>query len=155
MSEVVQNEKVIVFQLKDEEYGVPIENVGSIERIQEITRVPRAPRFVKGVMNLRGVITPIIDLRERFDLEQTAYTESTRIIIVTIGDKNVGMIVDAANDVVDVPQNQVEPSPEVVGSVNADYIRGVAKIDQRLLVLLNLDKVLTEEEFDHLSTVES
>ncbi|GEN44940.1 chemotaxis protein CheW [Alkalibacillus haloalkaliphilus] len=155
MSEVVQNEKVIVFQLKDEEYGVPIEHVGSIERIQEITRVPRAPRFVKGVMNLRGVITPIIDLRERFDLEQTAYTESTRIIIVTIGDKNVGMIVDAANDVVDVPQNQVEPSPEVVGSVNADYIRGVAKIDQRLLVLLNLDKVLTEEEFDHLSTVES
>ncbi|MDV2580622.1 chemotaxis protein CheW [Alkalibacillus haloalkaliphilus] len=155
MSEVVQNEKVIVFQLKDEEYGVPIEHVGSIERVQEITRVPRAPRFVKGVMNLRGVITPIIDLRERFDLEQTPYTESTRIIIVTIGDKNVGMIVDAANDVVDVPQNQVEPSPEVVGSVNADYIRGVAKIDQRLLVLLNLDKVLTEEEFDHLSTVES
>ncbi|MDQ0350643.1 purine-binding chemotaxis protein CheW [Alkalibacillus filiformis] len=155
MSEVIQNEKVIVFQLKDEEYGVPIEHVGSIERMQGITRVPRAPRFVKGVMNLRGVITPIIDLRERFNLEQEEYTESTRIIIVTIGDQSVGMIVDAANDVVDVPQNQIEPSPEVVGSVSADYIKGVAKIGQRLLVLLNLDKVLSEEEFDHLSKVKS
>ncbi|WP_411955469.1 chemotaxis protein CheW [Alkalibacillus sp. S2W] len=154
MSEVMQDDKVIVFKLKDEEYGIPIEHVGSIERIFNITRVPRAPKFVKGVMNLRGVITPIIDLRERFGLETVEQTESTRIIIIHVGDKSIGVIVDAANDVVDVPQEKVEPSPEVVGAVNADYIRGVAKIDQRLLILLNLEKVLSEEEFDELSTID-
>ncbi|NIK10809.1 chemotaxis protein CheW [Alkalibacillus almallahensis] len=154
MSEVMQDDKVIVFKLKDEEYGIPIEHVGSIERIFNITRVPRAPKFVKGVMNLRGVITPIIDLRERFGLETVEQTESTRIIIIHVDDKSIGVIVDAANDVVDVPQEKVEPSPEVVGAVNADYIRGVAKIDQRLLILLNLEKVLSEEEFDELSTID-
>ncbi|MDQ0159072.1 chemotaxis protein CheW [Alkalibacillus salilacus] len=154
MSEVIQDDKVIVFKLKDEEYGIPIEHVGSIERIFNITRVPRAPKFVKGVMNLRGVITPIIDLRERFGLETLEQTESTRIIIIHVDDKSIGVIVDAANDVVDVPQEKVEPSPEVVGAVNADYIRGVAKIDHRLLILLNLEKVLSVEEFDELSTID-
>ncbi|MET3682157.1 purine-binding chemotaxis protein CheW [Alkalibacillus flavidus] len=154
MSEAIQDDKVIVFKLKDEEYGIPIENVGSIERIFNITRVPRAPKFVKGVMNLRGVITPIIDLRERFGLEQIEQTESTRIIIINVDGKSIGVVVDAANDVVDVPHDIVEPSPEVVGSINADYIRGVAKVDQRLLILLNLDKVLSEEEFEQLSTID-
>ncbi|PKR78641.1 chemotaxis protein CheW [Halalkalibacillus sediminis] len=152
--EVVNDVKVIVFRLKDEEYGVPVEYVGSIERMQDITRVPRAPKFVKGVINLRGVVTPIIDLRERFGIEESTYSESTRIIIVSIDDKDVGMIVDGANDVVDVAESDIEPPPEVVGSVNVDYIRGVAKINQRLLILLNLDKVLSNDEISDLSTVE-
>nr|WP_188205827.1 chemotaxis protein CheW [Alkalibacillus aidingensis] len=151
----LKDEKVIVFQLKDEEYGVPVENVGSIERMQKITRVPNAPKFVKGVINLRGVVTPVIDLRERFELEQTEYNESTRIIIVNIEDKDVGMIVDGANDVVDIPSEKVDPAPKVVGSVDVDYIRGVAKLEQRLLILLNLGKVLSEDEVKHLSTVEN
>ncbi|GAA0461409.1 chemotaxis protein CheW [Alkalibacillus silvisoli] len=154
MSDVLQDEKVIVFQLKDEEYGVPVNAVGSIERMQEITRVPRAPHFVKGVMNLRGIVTPVIDLRERFDIEDTRYTESTRIIIISIDSQQIGMIVDGANDVVDVPHDHIEPSPEVVGSVNADYIKGVAKIEQRLLILLNLELVLSEEEFKQVNDLD-
>lgn len=152
MSEAnVANEvKVIVFQLKDEEYGVEVDQVRSIERMQHITRVPRTPDFVKGVINLRGVVTPIIELRNRFGIEEIETTDSTRIIIVAVGNMEVGLIVDAANDVVDIPTEVVEPPPQVVGGIEADYLRGVAKMDKRLLILLNLDKVLTPKELKEL-----
>ncbi|WP_261132865.1 chemotaxis protein CheW [Bacillus sp. Marseille-Q3570] len=149
MSEMKTEEtemKAIVFQLLDEEYGVDVHQVRSIERIQEITRVPRTPSFVKGVINLRGIVTPIIDLRSRFDLEETSYTEDTRIIIVNANDLEVGMIVDSANDVIDVPADTVEPAPKVVGGIEAEYLDGVAKLEKRLLILLNLEKVLNPEE---------
>ncbi|MCF6137129.1 chemotaxis protein CheW [Pseudalkalibacillus berkeleyi] len=142
--------KAIVFQLMDEEYGVDVHQVRSIERMQEITRVPRTPSFVKGVINLRGIVTPVIDLRSRFDLEESEHTEETRIIIVNANDIEVGMIVDAANDVIDVPVNAVEQAPKVVGGVDAEYLDGVAKLEKRLLILLNLEKVLNPEEMDSL-----
>ncbi|MDF0725165.1 chemotaxis protein CheW [Cytobacillus sp. S13-E01] len=138
--------KVIVFQLQEEEYGVPVRQVRSIEKVQHITRVPRTVDFVKGVINLRGLVTPIVDLRKRFGITDTAYTDSTRIIIVVHGDMEVGLIVDAANDVIDIPMNSIEPPPEVVGMVEVEYINGVAKLDKRLLILLNLDKVLNPDE---------
>ncbi|RXI97988.1 chemotaxis protein CheW [Anaerobacillus alkaliphilus] len=142
--------KVIVFQLKDEEYGVEVEQVRSIERMQHITRVPRTTEFVKGVINLRGVVTPIIDLRNRFGIEEIVSSESTRIIIVAVGSMEVGLIVDAANDVVDIPTELVEPPPQVVGGLEAEYLRGVAKMDKRLLILLNLDKVLNPKDLKEL-----
>lgn len=149
MAENVNNDlKVIVFQLKDEEYGVPVGQVQSIERMQHITRVPKVANFVKGVINLRGVVTPIIDLRKRFGIEEIEYSESTRIIIVGVNDMEVGLIVDAANDVIDIPDGAVEPPPEVVGSIEAEYLKGVAKLEKRLLILLNLDKVLNSEEIN-------
>lgn len=152
----VENEmKVIVFRLRDEEYGVEVNQVRSIERMQHITRVPKTPPFVKGVINLRGVVTPIINLRSRFDLEEEEYTESTRIIIVAVNDVEVGLIVDAANDVIDIPNDAIEPPPEVVGGVEAEYLRGVAKLDQRLLILLNLDKVLKMDEINQLKKIEA
>ncbi|EJL39346.1 chemotaxis protein CheW [Brevibacillus agri] len=152
--EIVSEVKVIVFRLKDEEYGVEVNQVKSIEKLEHITRVPRTPQFVKGVINLRGVVTPIIDLRNRFGLEESLYSESTRIIIVAVGELEVGLIVDAANDVIDIPVNAIEPPPEVVGGVEAAYLRGVAKLDKRLLILLNLDKVLSTEEIKQLDSIE-
>lgn len=146
--------KVIVFQLKEEEYAVSVDQVGSIERLQSITRVPQTADFVKGVINLRGVVTPIIDLRVRFGIEETDYTDSTRIIIVYLDQLEVGLIVDVANDVIDIPENAIEPPPEVVGTVDVDYIAGVAKLDKRLLILLDLQKVLTHEEVKELKKVE-
>jgi purine-binding chemotaxis protein CheW len=134
--------KVIAFRLKDEEYALPVQYVRSIEKIQHITRVPRTAHYVKGVINLRGVVTPIIDLRERFGFPSVPYSEQTRIIIVSIEDMEVGLIVDAANDVLDIPASSVEPPPEAIGAVEADYIHGVAKVGRRLLILLNLEKVL-------------
>jgi purine-binding chemotaxis protein CheW len=147
--------KVIVFRLREEEYGVEVNQVRSIERMQKITRVPRTASFVKGVINLRGVVTPIINLRSRFDLEEEVATESTRIIIVALDDMEVGLIVDAANDVIDVPIDAIEPPPEVVGGIEADYLRGVAKLDQRLLILLNLDKVLNADELKKVKKIEA
>ncbi len=151
---VVDVMKAIVFRLKNEEYGVEIEQVKSIERLENITRVPKTPPFVKGVINLRGVVTPIIDLSTRFNLPETEYTDETRVIIVNVGEIEVGLIVDAANDVIDIPMNNIEPPPEVVGGVKAEYLRGVAKIDKRLLILLNLNKVLSIEELHQLEQIE-
>ncbi|MEN2464552.1 chemotaxis protein CheW [Ornithinibacillus sp. FSL M8-0202] len=153
-NETVTEKKVIVFQLKDEEFAVSVQQIGSIERIQTITRVPNTAHFVKGVINLRGVVTPIIDLRSRLGIEEAEYTESTRIIIVNLEDMEVGLIVDAANDVIDISTETIEPAPEVIGAVNADYIEGVAKLENRLLILLDLRKVLTNEEINELKNVE-
>lgn len=146
--------KVIVFQLQDEEYTIPVDRVGSIERMMSFTRVPRTASFVKGVINLRGVVTPIIDLRERFGLDQVEDTEQTRIITVTINGMDVGLIVDAANDVLDIYEDAIEPPPEVVGTVEAEYIQGVVKLDHRLLILLNMTKVLSGDDVKQLQEIE-
>lgn len=138
--------KVIVFQLMDKEYAIPVSQVQGIEKMMHITRVPRTEKFVKGVINLRGVVTPIIDLRERFGLPSSENTESVRIIIVQFDDTEVGFVVDSANDVIDLPVNSIEPQPEVVGVIEEAFISGVAKIDNRLLILLHLDKVLNISE---------
>ncbi|MFS0574205.1 chemotaxis protein CheW [Sporosarcina sp. 179-K 3D1 HS] len=134
--------KVIVFQLMDKEYAIGVDVVQSIEKLLSITRVPKTPSYVKGVINLRGVVTPIVDLRQRFGLEMKEMDDSTRIIIVSLEEFEVGLIVDAANDVLDIPLRSIEPQPEVVGTVESDFISGVAKVDKRLLVMLNLEKVL-------------
>lgn len=153
-SKTMTDLKVIVFRLQDEEYGVDVSQVLSIERMEHITRVPKTAEFVKGVINLRGVVTPIIDLRSRFGLEATPYTDSTRIIIVSVEGVDVGLIVDSANDVLDIPVDAIEPPPEVVGGVEATYLHGVAKLEKRLLILLNLNKVLSAEEVKQLDTIE-
>jgi len=152
--DLVEEIKVIVFRLVDEEYGVEVSQVRSIEKMQNITRVPRTPEFVKGVINLRGVVTPIIDLKTRFNLGEETYTDSTRIIIVAVEDMEVGLIVDAANDVIDIPVNSIVQPPAVVGGIQKAYLRGVAKLEERLLVMLNLDKVLSPEEIQAMSGME-
>lgn len=134
--------KVIVFQLADKEYAIPVSNVQGIEKLMHITRVPKTQGFVKGVINLRGVVTPLIDLRERFGIPVSNNEETTRIIIITLEEMEVGFIVDSANDVIDIPVNAIEAQPEVVGSNEEDFISGVAKLENRLLILLHLDKVL-------------
>jgi len=154
MNAASEEVKVIIFRLVDEEYGVEVQQVRSIEKLEHITRVPRTPEFVKGVINLRGVVTPIIDLRSRFQLAETECTEATRVIIVAVDELEVGLIVDSANDVVDIPVNAIEPPAAVVGGVEATDLRGVAKLEKRLLILLNLDKVLSTEEIKQLDSFE-
>ena len=111
-----------------------------------ITRVPRTEKYVKGVINLRGVVTPIIDLRERFGLPPVEQNDSVRIIIIQLDDMEVGFVVDSANDVIDIPVSSIEPQPEVVGIKEEAFISGVSKIDNRLLILLHLDKILNLSE---------
>jgi purine-binding chemotaxis protein CheW len=150
-----EEKKVIVFALGSEEYGVEVEKVRTIERMQPMTRVPKAPEFIKGVINLRGVVIPILDLRARFGLDFAEYTDSTRIIIVSAGDFEVGLIVDSANDVIDLDTDNIDNPPEIVGGIKAKYLDGIARVgDNRLLVLLNLEQVLEKNELQQLERVE-
>ncbi|MBM7608379.1 purine-binding chemotaxis protein CheW [Lysinibacillus composti] len=142
MTTALEQVKVIVFQLADKEYAIPVSNVQGIEKLMHITRVPKTEKYVKGVINLRGVITPIIDLRERFELPVNHNGDTARIIIITFDDKEVGFVVDSANDVMDIPVSAIEQQPEVVGTAEEEFISGVAKIENRLLILLHLEKVL-------------
>jgi purine-binding chemotaxis protein CheW len=141
---LTQNVKIIVFQLKDKEYAIPVEYVRSIEKEQHITRVPGVASYIKGVINLRGVVTPIVDLGKRLDLNEADNTENTRIIVAVFNDIEVGLIVDSANDVLDISKESIEPAPEIVGGSEVEYINGVIKIDRRLLILLDLEKVMND-----------
>ncbi len=147
--------KVIVFALANEHYGIEVEKVRTIERMIPITRVPKTPTFIKGVINLRGVVIPVLDLRGRFGLESTEPTENSRIIIVAANDLEVGFIVDSANDVIDIDSDAIDSPPEVVGGIKAKYLRGVAKLsDNRLLIMLNLAEVLSRDEIIQLEHLE-
>jgi purine-binding chemotaxis protein CheW len=146
--EEVKTQKSIIIELDKEEYAIPVSLVGGIERMQHITRVPKTATFVKGVINLRGVVTPILDLRERFGMEAIQPTESTRIIIIHLEKYDIGFIVDAAYDVLDIDESIIEPAPKVIGTIDVDYIEGVAKVEDRLIMLLNLDKVLSFDSYE-------
>ncbi|WP_174735028.1 chemotaxis protein CheW [Mesobacillus harenae] len=135
--------KVIVFQLIEKEYAIPVTHVRSIEKVQTITRVPNTPPYIKGVINLRGIVTPIIDLRIYFGFEEAPYSDLARLIIISAGDNEVGLIVDSANDVIDIPADSIEPPPEIVGGIETNYISGVAKIDDRLLMIIELQNILS------------
>ena len=139
--------KCIVAELNNQEYAIPVNKVGAIERELHITRVPKTPACVKGVINLRGVITPVVHLGKRFGMTtSTEMSESSRIIIIHMENYDVGLIVDAAYDVLNIPRDQLEPAPQVIGTVDVDYIKGVAKVNERLIMLLDLDNVLDIEE---------
>ncbi len=143
----------IVFRLGEEEYGVEILQVQTIERMLPITRVPHAPEFVEGVSNLRGSVVPIMDLRSRLGLPPKEPTNESRVITVKMEDVMVGMIVDAASDVVKVPTSAIEPPPSVIGGVESTYLEGVAKLEDRLLVLLKLAEVLKKDEVQQLKDI--
>lgn len=142
---VFNEQKVIVFQLQDKEYGVFVQNVKSIEKVDHITRVPRTADYIKGVINLRGVVTPIIDLRKRLNMPEKEITDQTRVIIAVQNEMEVGLIVDSANDVVDISEDSIEPAPSVIEQVETEFIKGITKLDKRLIMLLDLEKVLSKE----------
>ncbi|ASS91538.1 MULTISPECIES: chemotaxis protein CheW [Aeribacillus] len=142
---VFNEQKVIVFQLQDKEYGVFVQNVKSIEKVDHITRVPKTADYIKGVINLRGVVTPIIDLRKRLNMPEKEITDQTRVIIAVQNEMEVGLIVDSANDVVDISEDSIEPAPSVIEQVETEFIKGITKLDKRLIMLLDLEKVLSKE----------
>jgi purine-binding chemotaxis protein CheW len=139
-------EHLATFFLEAEEYGVDVRLVQEIIRVSEITQVPRSPGFVKGVINLRGRIVPVVDLKRKLGLgEVDADARVSRIVVARLKDRLVGLLVDGAHQVLKVPVTAIEPAPEEVVAKGADYIRGVAKLDQRLIILMDLHKVLFQE----------
>ena len=138
--------QVVVFELADEYYGVDIAGVESIIKLQEITAIPHAPRFVEGVTNLRGTVLPVIDLRRRFGLPAGEQNGDTRIVVVDVDGSKVGMIVDAVTEVLRVPDEAIEPPSPLVVTVNSAFITGIAKMEDRLVILIDLTRVLAVEE---------
>ena len=138
--------QLVSFNIGSEEYGVDILKVQEINRMVEITKVPQAPRYVEGVINLRGKVIPIVDLRKRFDLDIKEYDKNTRIVVVDINGIIMGMVVDSVSEVLRLPSSTIEPPPEIVTGINAEYIKGVAKLEDRLLIFLDLSKVIDMSE---------
>ncbi len=138
--------QLVVFNLAEEHYGVDITAVEGIIKMQPITVVPRAPAFVEGVINLRGSVLPVIDLGKRFGLPAEKETKETRIVVVEVMGTNVGMVVDAVSEVLRVSDEDIEPPSPVVTTVDSAFITGIAKVDERLIILLDLAKVFSTEE---------
>ena len=138
--------QLVSFNIGTEEFGVDILKVQEINRMVEITKVPQAPHYVEGVINLRGKVIPIVDLRKRFNLELKEHDKNTRIVVVDIGGNIMGMIVDSVSEVLRLPANTIEPPPEIVTGITSEYIKGVAKLDDRLLIFLDLSKVIDVNE---------
>lgn len=145
--------QLVTFSIGEEEFGVNILKVQEINRTMEITKVPRSPEFVEGVINLRGKVIPIIDLRRRFGLVPKPEDKDTRIIVIEINSVIVGFVVDAVSEVLRIPASTVEPPPPVVAGVESDYISGVGQLKDRLLIMLDLDRLLSTEDLDMLSAM--
>ncbi len=139
-------QQLVVFELANEHYGLDISAVEGIIKMQAITKMPQAPSFVEGVTNLRGTVVPVIDLRKRFALPSLDQTKDTRIVVVYMEKTKIGMIVDGVSEVLRIPEESIEPTPPMVSTVNTAFIRGIAKLDNRLVTLLDLTKVLSLEE---------
>lgn len=140
-----QELQLVIFRLAKEEYGLPITKVQEINRLVPITKLPQTPVFMEGIINLRGRIIPVVDLRKRFQLEVSDYNDDSRIIIVEVSGQTVGVIVDAVAEVVRMPAANVEPPPPAF-ILDAKYIQGVGKLEGRLLILLEIDQILTSQE---------
>jgi len=138
-------EHLATFFLDLEEYGVDVRQVQEIRRVGEITTVPRAPDFVRGVINLRGRILPVLDLKRKLAIGEVAIGRSTRIVVVRVRERLLGLLVDGASQVLKVPVSRVEAAPEEVTERGGDYIRGVAKLDDRLIILIDLGRALARE----------
>lgn len=138
--------QLVVFQLGHELYGADIAVVREVSPLQRVTRVPRTPRYLEGVTNLRGRVIPVVDLRRRLNLPVSAPTKSTRIAVAELEGGQVGMVVDAVLEVLRVPAANIEPPSQLLSKVEREYVQGVANIDGRLIILLDLARVLQRDE---------
>ena len=139
-------EQIVVFNLCEQLYGINIELVREIIRMESITKVPGTPEFIEGVINLRGRVIPVMDLCMRFEMPSSPITDSTRVIIVEAGSVTVGMIVDSVSEVLRIPTSTIDPPPTMIAESSIEALKGVAMVDEKLIVLLDLGKILYEEE---------
>jgi len=149
----LRESQVVVFNLDKQVYGVPISAVLEIIRMQEITALPQTPDFIEGIIEIRGKVIPVMDLRKRFGLSVAEHTHATRIIIVDMDNTTMGIIVDSVNEVLQIPAGSVEPPPPVVAGVDQSFLYGIALMDNRMIILLDLAKVLYDEEKEALESM--
>ncbi|RKD33148.1 chemotaxis protein CheW [Thermohalobacter berrensis] len=149
----MSEKQYVVFKLDEEEYGIDIMNVKEIGPYQKSVKVPNSPSFVEGIINYRGEVIPVINLKKRFNLEDTGIDNNTRIIVITLKEKQVGFIVDEASQTVRIDDKDIDPAPEIVAGIDRRYITGVGKLDERLIILIDLEKVLSDKEKEEIANM--
>ncbi len=151
----IAGREFLAFTLGSEEYGIDILKVQEIRGYETVTRIANAPEFIKGVINLRGIIIPVVDMRIKFNLGQPVYDQFTVVIILNIGGRVVGMVVDSVSDVTTLTPDQVKPAPEMGTAFSSDYMIGLGTIDERMLILVNIDKLMSSPEMGLMEVVAS
>ncbi len=147
--------RLVSFKVGSEQFAVDILRVQEINRMMELTQVPQCPEGVRGVINLRGRIVPVLDLRTRLGIDASEESESSRIVVVEVQGSTVGFIVDAVHQVLQIDPRIIEPTPQITSGQNTSYIQGVAKLDETLMILLDLDKLISTESLQMLDSVRS
>lgn len=146
--------QLVLFMMSGSEFGVEIQQVREINRVGEITKVPKAPEFLEGVMNLRGRIVPVVDLKKRFKLPSVKETSQSRIIITEVGDQFIGLWVDKVTEVLKIAPSAVAPPPEMILTIAGEYLSGLVEVKDRLVILLNLPRILRLDEIKALADAE-
>lgn len=145
----------VVFKLDEGEFGIDIMNVKEIIPYEDSINIPNTPKFIKGVINHRGSVIPIVNLKERFNMQTLEIGKDTRIIIINLDGKEIGFIVDAASETLRLSEDNIETAPSMISGIDRKYLIGMGKIDEkRLLILIDLEKILTEEEIDEINSIE-
>ena len=145
--------EALAFKLGNEEYGIKILKVQEIRGYESVTRIASAPEHVKGVVNLRGTIVPIVDMRIKFKLGEPTYNQFTVVIILNIQDRVVGMVVDSVSDVISLTADQIKPAPDMGGALNTDYLVGLGTVDERMIILVDIDRLMSSEEMGVIDSV--
>ncbi|MFP5391237.1 MAG: chemotaxis protein CheW [Gammaproteobacteria bacterium] len=143
----------LAFTLGSEEYGIDILKVQEIRGYEAVTRIANAPEFIKGVINLRGIIIPVVDMRIKFNLGTPTYDQFTVVIILNIGGRIMGMVVDSVSDVTTLTAEQIKPAPEMGTAFNSDYLMGLGTVDERMLILIDIDKLMSSSEMGLIDSV--
>ncbi|MCS7053494.1 MAG: chemotaxis protein CheW [Ignavibacterium sp.] len=146
--------QLVSFKIGNEEFGIDILKVEEIIRIISITKIPNAPEFIEGVVNLRGRVIPVVNLRTRLGFERKEFDNQTRVIVVEVNGSTLGFIVDSVREVLRIPKSITEPPPALTTSINTEYITAVGKLEDRLLILLDLEKVLTNQQKEELKDMQ-
>ncbi len=146
-------QEYLIFRLGQEEYGIEILNVQEIRGCDKVTRVPNAPQFLIGVTNLRGVIVPIVDLRVRFNLPVSIDGQDSVVIVLNLNARIIGIVVDGVADVLSLNSEQIKPTPDISAALSSRYLLGLGVIEQRMMILVNIEKLLSREELDELDAV--
>lgn len=141
----------LTYRLGGEEYGVDILKVQEIRSVDRVTRLPEAPEYIRGVVNLRGTIVPVVDMRIKFRLGTADYNEQTVMIVLNMEERTVGMVVDGVSDVLTLNADQIRPPPELSGALHTDFVTGIGAVDERMLILVDIDRLM---DFDALDSVE-
>ncbi|MBT4267619.1 MAG: purine-binding chemotaxis protein CheW [Deltaproteobacteria bacterium] len=154
LDEDAQKDRYLTFHLGKESYGIEIQYVTEIIVMQEITKVPDLPESIIGVVNLRGNVISVMDMRKRFHLESREIDDRTCIIVVNIEDIAVGLLVDTVNEVLNIPEKHVDPPPKTHSGVKSNYIMGMGKVEDQVKILLNIEKILQEEELEQIQKID-